>query len=131
MLLTVKNTSVPPGTYRARYVGGESLTTSFGEAYKIEFVVVGGPYDGKKTSRLVNPESTSPKLNIVKFFAALANYDVENGLEIDDSQHIGELYEICIEDHKDGYTKLAEIVRQLHAGEETDQEAEQTASELF
>ena len=114
MKLNIGTPAVPAGVYQATYEGGEDLETDFGTAYKLKFKVVGGEFDGKETSRLVNPESTSPKSNVVKFFAGLAGKDPEAGIAIDDEDFVGNLYEILVENHKEGFTKVASIIRRLY-----------------
>lgn len=114
MKLTIQKGGIPPGVYRARYDGSESMQTKFGEAYKLCFSVIGGEYDGKETSRLVNPKSSSPKANISVFFAALAGVPPEDGTNIDDDLFIGCEYEILVEAHGDeGFSKIATIIRRL------------------
>ena len=62
MQLTIQNAAVPPGSYRAKYLGSEEITTSFGEALKLEFEVVSGDYSGQKISRLRRPRQAEPIL---------------------------------------------------------------------
>ena len=126
MELTISKTAVPAGIYRAKYAGGEEMTTQFGEAYKMKFTVVVGDFAGKETSRLVNPGSSSPKSNIVKFFAALAGVDAKDGVHISDDVYIGCEYEILVEDHGDeGFTKIGSIIRRLNVDDRThDEEGE-------
>jgi len=126
MKLTVSKAGVPARVYRARYAGDEEMTTLFGEAYKLKFTIIGGDFDGKETSRLVNPGSSSPKSNIVKFFAALAGVDPKDGQHIDDEDFINCEYEIIVEVHGDeGFTKVGQILRRLDGSDQThDEEAD-------
>ena len=129
MELTISKAAVPKGGYVADYLGDEEMTTTYGACYKLRFLIVGGDFDGKEVSRLVNLGSSSPKSNIVKFFAALAGVDPKDGVHIDDEVYIGCRYEIVIEDHGDeGYTKVGSIGRRLNSDDQT---ADEEAKELF
>ena len=68
----IEKTVIPPDVYVADYAGSEELATKFGDALKMIFTLIGGAFDGKQISRLVNLNTTSPKSNIAIFFAALA-----------------------------------------------------------
>lgn len=132
MQLTIEKPGVPAGVYTAKYQGGEELTTSFGDAYKLKFKVVGGEFDGKETSRLVNLGATSPKSNIVKFFAALAGVEPKEGVHINDADFVGARYEIVVEAHgTEGFTKIGQIVRRLPDDESPKSDNEPSAGELF
>jgi len=114
MKLTIQKGGIPPGVYRASYLGGEEMETKFGAAYKLRFTVIGGEFDGKETSRLVNPGSSSPKANISVFFAALAGVPPDDGTNIEDDLYIGCEYEILVEAHGDeGFSKVGTIIRRL------------------
>jgi hypothetical protein len=129
MKLTIQKGGIPAGVYRVRYGGGEEMETKFGAAYKLCFSVIGGEFDGKETSRLVNPKSSSPKANISVFFAALAGVDAEDGVNIDDDLFIGCEYEILVEAHGDeGFTKVGTIIRRL---EEDAKTTDEQAADLF
>jgi hypothetical protein len=129
MELTISKAAVPAGNYRAKYLGGEELTTQYGEAYRLNFAVVGGDFDAKDVSRLVNLGSSSPKSNIVKFFAALAGVELKDGVHIDDEVYVGCEYELIVEDQgDDGYTRVGSIGQRLDSDDQT---ADEQAKELF
>lgn len=123
---------VDAGVYLARYEGGEEVTTSLGAAYKLEFSVVGGQFDGKKVSRLVNPEASSPKSNIAKFFAALAGVTPERGCEVDDDDYVGQLYRVVVTVKTSGYSQLEQIIARVNDnGTETATQSEDVEATPF
>lgn len=92
----------------------------------MRYTVVGGEFDGKEVSRIVNPGSSSPKSNIVIFFAALAGVAPDDGTNIDDELYIGCEYEVLVVAHGDeGYSKVETIIRRLDEDAKTsDEQAE-------
>jgi hypothetical protein len=126
MKLTIAKGGIPPGVYRLRYEGGEEIETKFGTGYRMRYTVIGGEFDGKEATRIVNPGSSSPKSYIVVFFAALAGVDPEDGVNIDDDLYIGCEYEVLVVAHGDeGYSKVETIIRRLDGdAQTTDEQAE-------
>jgi hypothetical protein len=124
MRLEIGKSSIPGGLYTAKYLGSEETTTQLGEALKLKFQIVGGDHDGKEVSRLVNPGATSPKSNVAKFFAALASLSAERGVEIDDADYRGCVYQVLIEEADSGYPRLEKIVKRLDANGKTELESE-------
>ena len=115
----IEKNVIPAANYKADYIGGEDMNTVHGVAYKMSFLIVGGEFNGKKISRLVNPDSSGPTANISVFFAALAGLDPNDEPEVDDDDFIGCRYFISVVPHKEGYTKLGEIIRRVHVETKT------------
>jgi len=117
MKVNVKNPGVPVGHYHAKYLGGEmlkSIKMINGEAYQMTFEIIGGDYDGKKTTRLVNPQTLSAKGNMVKFFAQLAGVEPVDGLDLDDLDYVGVRYELRVaEKDESDWTQFDKIGRRL------------------
>lgn len=129
MKLTIVKGGIPPGVYRLRYDGGEEIETKFGTGYRMRYSVIGGEFDGKEVTRIVNPGSSSPKSNIVTFFAALAGVPPDDGTNIDDDLYFGCECEVLVVAHGDeGYSKVETIIRRLDDDAKTNDEQ---AEELF
>ena len=117
MQLTVSKQGIPAGIYEAEYLGGEVIETAIGKAYSMRFKVIGGDFDGKITSRLVNHSASSPKSNVAQMFSALAGKTPAEGLTVNDEEYVGAKYQILVKAKENGYTQVAEIIRRLDTPE--------------
>jgi hypothetical protein len=109
MTFTKSVPDVPVGKYTARFTG-VTLKDASGKldekgkpmppAMTWNFVIVGGPCDGREIDRLTSRTPT-PKSGCGKILAGISDEVLTDGAEVDLGQFTGKLYRITVEENGD------------------------------
>jgi hypothetical protein len=102
--------SVPPGIYKAAFVGVEPTThADYGEGLRFDWKVTGGEHAGKIVSRTCKPQPTASNVT-GKLIAGLRGEQLRAGERVSLANHIGREYTIVVATAANGTSSRVESV---------------------
>jgi len=108
--LTVEQSGLPVGSYRAKFVGvEESSHDEWGPGLTWKFEVTEGPQKGNTGTRTTGPKVTT-KNACGKMIASLSGGSLEVGEKVDPSEFIGQAYSIAVAETKSGGTRVESVI---------------------
>jgi hypothetical protein len=101
---------VPPGTYRARFLGVEDTThVEYGAGLRFVFQVLTGDYAGQKTSR-ITATAVTPRNSAGRMIAGLLGRELTPGEDVDPDELVGREYFVEVETAQNGATRVASVI---------------------
>jgi|SRR5579884_1659848 len=109
MKLTVKQSGVPIGNYRAKFVGVSEGQNDKGSFLRWEWEIVQGEHKGQKASRIT---STAPTLKNAcgKIVSGLIGKTLTQDIEFDSAAYVGKEYVVVVTAANDGGATKVEAV---------------------
>lgn len=102
--------SVPPGIYKATFLGVErTLHPEYGEGLRFDWKVAGGEHAGKTVSRTCKPTPTASN-QTGKLIAGLRGEQLRSGEKLSLAGHIGREYTVVVGTAANGTSARVESV---------------------
>jgi hypothetical protein len=102
--------SVPPGAYRARFLGCSPSKphAEYGPGIAFEFAIVGGQFDGEKVGRVTGLRPT-PKNACGKLVRGLLGRAPSPGESVDLDGPVGKSFHVTVEETDTGSTRVSGV----------------------
>lgn len=117
MKMKVESSGPPAGAYTVRFDGIKQTDhPEYGDGYRWQFTVVGGPQDGVEVSRTTKCNPTA-KNSCGKFLSAVTGQKIEADAEYDLDPFVGRTYQAIVADApKSNSTRIENLVSAPAAG---------------